>query len=76
MIQFDLDVPNTSWNILFYIYPEENDHGELEKILAHYNCTKQDIKHIKKTLSKKNTGLTFTNVPKNVFLVFISKQTS
>ena len=76
MITQYIQLGDQDWGVLVCYNVQENDLIEVEDFLKQLDCTKADIHAAIKTLSKKNTGFTYSNSDYKMSLVCVGRATN
>lgn len=76
MVKQYIELGADGWHILIYYGVDEHDKNETAQVLAHLGCPKRDIVHSLNTLTRLNTGMTFSNLEERTSFVCIAKTTS
>lgn len=76
MVAQYIQLGNKGWNILVYYNAGPEDFTEIADSLIQLECSKSDVRRILKTISRKNTGFTFTNTEYKMSIVCISEATN
>ena len=76
MIRQYIQLGKRDWGVLVYYNVGEEDLVEVIDSLEGLDCTKEDIHAATVTLSKKNTGFTYTNTEYKMSMVCIGQATN
>lgn len=78
MIKQKLVVGNNKWIVTILYTPLRGNKGEVIEMLSRLNCPIKDIKKIDKilTFNIKNTGFSYSNIPRKESIVAICTATS
>lgn len=77
MIKQEIIIGKNKWKVMILYTPLRGDLGEVVKMLSRLNCPKKDVVKIKKIIKYniKNTGFTFSAIPRKESIVAICSAT-
>lgn len=77
MIKQEIIIGKNKWKVVILYTPLRGDLGEVVKMLSRLNCPKKDVVKIKKIIKYniKNTGFTFSAIPRKESIVAICSAT-
>lgn len=78
MIKQEIIIGKNKWKVMVLYTPLRGDLGEVVKMLSRLNCPKEDVVKIKKIIryNIKNTGFTYSAIPRKESIVAICSATS
>ena len=77
MIKQEIIIGKNKWKVVILYTPLRGDLGEVVKMLSRLNCPKKDVVKIRKIIKYniKNTGFTFSAIPRKESIVAICSAT-
>lgn len=78
MIKQEIIIGKNKWKVMVLYTPLRGDLGEVVKMLSRLNCPRKDIAKIKRIIKYniKNTGFTYSVIPRKESVVAICSATS